>query len=91
MSSAYLRLLIFLPAILIPASVSSSPGFLMMYSAYRVNKQSDNIQAWSATVHGVTKSRTRLSISEVIDISPGNLDSSLCFFQSRVSHDVLYM
>src|SRR5574337_605114 len=32
-SSAYLRLLIFLPAILIPACASSSPGFLMMYSA----------------------------------------------------------
>ena len=29
------------------------------------------------------------TISEVIDISPGNLDSSLCFFQSSVSHDVL--
>jgi len=28
-------------------------------------------------------------ISEVIDISPGNLDSSLCFFQPIVSHDVL--
>ena len=28
-------------------------------------------------------------ISEVIDVSPGNLDSSLCFFQSSVSHDVL--
>ena len=27
--------------------------------------------------------------SEVIDISPGNLDSSLCFFQPSVSHDVL--
>ena len=27
--------------------------------------------------------------SEVIDISPGNLDSSLCFFQTSVSHDVL--
>ena len=27
--------------------------------------------------------------SEVIDISPSNLDSSLCFFQSSVSHDVL--
>ena len=26
---------------------------------------------------------------EVIDISPGNLDSSLCFFQPSVSHDVL--
>ena len=25
----------------------------------------------------------------MIDISPGNLDSSLCFFQSSVSHDVL--
>ena len=25
----------------------------------------------------------------VIDSSPGNLDSSLCFFQSSVSHDVL--
>ena len=32
-SSAYLRLLIFLPAILIPACVSSSLAFLMMYSA----------------------------------------------------------
>ena len=31
-SSAYLRLLIFLPAILIPACASSSPAFLMMYS-----------------------------------------------------------
>ena len=32
-SSAYLKLLIFLPAILIPACVSSSQVFLMMYSA----------------------------------------------------------
>ena len=32
-SSAYLRLLIFLPAILIPPCVSSTPAFLMMYSA----------------------------------------------------------
>jgi len=44
LSSAYLRLLIFLPAILIPACVSSSPAFLMMYSAYKLNKQDDNIQ-----------------------------------------------
>ena len=42
--SAYLRLLIFLPAILIPACASSSPAFLMMYSAYKLNKQGDNIQ-----------------------------------------------
>ena len=45
-SSAYLGLLIFLPAILIPACASSSPAFLMMYSAYKLNKQGDNIQPW---------------------------------------------
>ena len=43
-SSAYLRLLILLPIILIPACASSSTAFLMMYSAYKVNKQGDNIQ-----------------------------------------------
>ena len=42
-SSAYLRLLIFLPAILIPACASSCPAFLMMYSVYKLNKQDDNI------------------------------------------------
>ena len=41
MSSAYLRLLIFLPEILIQTCASSSPAFLMMYSAYKLNKQGD--------------------------------------------------
>ena len=45
-SSAYLRLLIFLPAILISGCASSSPAFLMMYSAYKLNKPGDNIQPW---------------------------------------------
>ena len=45
-SSAYLRLLIFLPAILISACASSSPAFLMMYFAYKLNKKGDNIQPW---------------------------------------------
>ena len=45
-SSAYLRLLILLPAILILACASSSPAFLMMYSAYKLNKHGDNIQPW---------------------------------------------
>ena len=45
-SSEYLRLLIFLPAMLIPACASSSPVFHIMYSAYKVNKQGDNIQPW---------------------------------------------
>ena len=45
-SSAYLRLLIFLPAILILACPSSSPAFHPMYSAYKLCKQGDNIQPW---------------------------------------------
>ena len=44
--SAYLRLLIFLPAILIAACASSSLAFHMMYSAYKLNKQGDNIHTW---------------------------------------------
>ena len=45
-ASAYLRWLIFLPAILIPACASSRPGFHMRYSACKLNKQGDNIQPW---------------------------------------------
>ena len=37
---------IFFSAILIPACASSSPAFWMMYSAYKFNKQGDNIQSW---------------------------------------------
>ena len=43
-SSAYLRLLMFLPPVLIPACNSSSLAFLMMCSAYRLNKQGDSRQ-----------------------------------------------
>ena len=45
-SSAYLRLLIFLPAILSSACDSSCPAFHMMYSAQKLNKQDNNIQPW---------------------------------------------
>ena len=34
------------PAILIPTCALSSPAFLMMYSAYNLNKQGNNIQPW---------------------------------------------
>ena len=47
-SSAYLRLLIFLPEILILSFDLSKPEFCMMYSAYKLNKQDDNIQPWSS-------------------------------------------
>ena len=45
-SSAYLRLLLFLLAILLSASASSSLAFRMMYCAYKLNKQGNNIQPW---------------------------------------------
>ena len=67
MSSAYLRLLIFLLAILIPAYASSSSAFLMMYSAYKLNKHGDNIQPW----------HTPLSIFEPVRCS---VSSSSCGF-----------
>ena len=43
-ASAYLRLLIFLPAILILVCASSSLAFHMMCSAYKLNEQDENIQ-----------------------------------------------
>ena len=43
-SSEYLRLLIFLLAILTPACDSFSLAFHMMYSAQKLNKQGNNIQ-----------------------------------------------
>ena len=45
-SSVYLKILIFFPAILIPACALSSLAFYMMYSAYKLYKQGDNIQPW---------------------------------------------
>ena len=43
-SSTYLRLFMLLPLILIPACNSSSLAFLMMHSAYRLNKRGDSRQ-----------------------------------------------
>ena len=46
LSYSYLRLLIFLLAILVPACASSSVAFCMIYSAYKLNKQGNNTQPW---------------------------------------------
>ena len=50
MVSAYLWLLVFLSAILIPACISSSPGFHMRYFAYKLNNQSDKNTALTCSV-----------------------------------------
>ena len=88
-STAYLRLLIFFQAVLIPACASSSPAFLMMYSAYKLNKQGDNIQPWSVVpcpvltaaswpAYGFLKSHVRWS----------GIPISLRIFQFVVVHTV---
>ena len=43
-SSTYLRLWVCLPAVLIPACDSASLAFCLTHSAYKLNKQCDNIQ-----------------------------------------------
>ena len=43
-SSAYLRILVLIPEILIPPWASSSLALHMIYSEYKLNKQGDNIQ-----------------------------------------------
>ena len=55
-SFAYVRLLIFLLAILMPACASPSPAFLMMYSASKLNKQGGSIslfQFWTSLLFHV--------------------------------------
>ena len=45
-SSAYMRLLIFLPAILISTCDSSSLAFCLLHFSCKLNKQGDSIQPW---------------------------------------------
>ena len=66
-SSAYLRWLIFLLEILIPAWASSNPEFHMVYSAYKLNKQgdNDNLQPWCTHLPILNQSLVPSSIKEM--------------------------
>ena len=55
-SSAYLRLLVFLPVVLIPACDSFSPSFNKVSSWNSHGKYT--VRAWPASLHGVAKTRT---------------------------------
>ena len=84
-ASAYLKLLIFLLAILIPAYASSSPAFLMMYSAY-LNKQGNfRLSTRFLVHHPVTspstnqKKVTHLGVLEL----PRKSSGSSCFFEQE--------
>ena len=44
---------------------------------------------WTEEPGGLCHNGGVICMSEIIDISPGNLDSSVCFFQPSVSYDIL--
>ena len=76
-SSAYLRLLIFLLESLIPTCALSSPAFHIEYSACKLNKQSDNTQ-----LHVCNFEPPHYSTS----------GSHCCFLTwIRISHDAVYV
>ena len=70
-SSAYLRLLIFLPAILIPNCPSSSLAFHKMYSAYKLNKQGDNIHPWHIPFPILNQSAVPSPVLLLLDLQTG--------------------
>ena len=57
-----LRLLIFLPAILIPACPASSPALHITYFACNLNKQGDNIQPWRTLFRILNQSTVTCSV-----------------------------
>ena len=58
-SSAYLRLLIFVPAILILACASSSLAFRMMYSVYKLNKGASLVAQMVKRLPAMRETRVR--------------------------------
>ena len=83
-------LLIFLLSILIPACTSSSPVFLMMYSAYKLNMSSSTLQKIaenrenrSTAIHGVAK---ELNTTEWLN---KNKSMHLVFFK-LVKYNILF-
>ena len=63
----------FLPEILIPACDSSSPAFYMMYSAYKLNKQGDNIQPWHTAFPILNQSIVPCLVLLLLDLHTGFL------------------
>ena len=62
-SSAYLWLLTFLPEILLPPCALSTLAFYMTCSAYKLNKQGDNIQPWHTPFTNLNLSMSHLTVA----------------------------
>ena len=81
-SSAYLRLLTFLPAILIPACASSSPAFLMMFSAYKESQVPKNWCFWTVMLEKILESPL-----DCKDIQPVHPKGNQSWIFTGVGHD----
>ena len=84
-SSSYLRL--FLPPILIPSCNSSSLVFLMMCSAYRLNKQGDNRQLCHTSFLILNQSVV-LCECEVAQLCPTLCDPMDCSLPGSFVHGI---
>ena len=82
-SSAYVRWLIFLPAIVIQAYASSSQAFHMMHSAYKLNNQGDYMHPWHTTFLIWNQPAVPCSVLTVVSLPPyrfsGGKSGSLVF------------
>ena len=78
-SSAYLKLLIFPLTILILACASSSPAFLMVYSAYKLNNQGDNIQPWGTPFPIWDQSVFPCPVLTVLDLHTEEAGQVVCY------------
>ena len=86
-SLAYLRFLLFLLAILILAYDSSSLAFCMMYSAYKLNKQADNIQPCHNTFQTLNQSICPCPVLLLIDLNTGSQETGEVIWYSNLSEN----
>ena len=77
-SSAFLRLLIFLLAITIPGCQSSNLAFCTMNSAYTLNRQGDNIQLWCIPFSILNQSVVPCPVL-LLDLHTGGREGGLVF------------
>ena len=73
--SAYLRLLIILFEILNPACASYSLAFCIMDSAYKLNKQGDNIKPWCIPLPILSQFVVPFPVLLFLDMHTGFLES----------------
>ena len=98
-SSAYLRSLVFLLAILIPGMNewilihSSSLAFHIIYSAHKLNKQGDNIQPWCTPFPILNQSVVPCPVLTVNSWHTGfsrDKWGGLVFLSLRIFHSLLW-